>query len=73
MFRYNDFNSKRIIWLNSTEYWKEFNYHPNQPGIQLSEDFNPRGGYNGKGEEVATWHEQSVWPPFNNDPTLRGE
>lgn len=39
----------------------------------VSDDFNPRGGYNGKGEEVATWREQSEWPPFNIDPTLKGE
>ena len=33
----------------------------------VSDDFNPRGGYNGIGEEVAKW------PPYVIDPTLRGE
>lgn len=38
----------------------------------VSDDFDPRGGYNGIGEQVAQWSEQYSWPAFSRDPSMEG-
>jgi len=39
----------------------------------VTEDFYPRDGYNGIGEEVAKWAENNSWPQFVVNTTYKDE